>query len=37
MIEGHADKIGADYFIIEKIDGKKYSAAKTTRKKAITK
>ncbi|MEN6624143.1 MAG: hypothetical protein ABFD50_21675, partial [Smithella sp.] len=35
--EGHYGKGGAEYFIIEKIDGKKYSAAKANSKKTKTK
>jgi hypothetical protein len=36
-IQGHTTEAGADYFFIEKIDGKKYSAAKPTQKKAAPK
>ena len=36
-IQGYTTKTGADYFFIEKIDGKKYSAAKPIPKKATTK
>jgi hypothetical protein len=34
MIEGHYGKGGAEYFIIEKINGKKYAAAKAMSKKS---
>lgn len=37
IIEGRTREGGAEYFIIEKIDGKKYSAAKTTSKKPAPK
>lgn len=33
-IEGRTSDKGAEYFIVEKIDGKKYSAKKATKKKA---
>ena len=36
-IEGHTTETGADYFFIEKIDGKNYSAPKPTPKKATAK
>jgi len=36
-IQGYTTKTGADYFFIQKIDGKKYSAAKPTPKKATAK
>ena len=36
-IQGYTTKTGADYFFIEKIDGKKYSAPKPTQKKATSK
>ena len=36
-IHGHTTEAGADYFFIEKIDGKKYSAPKPTQKKATPK
>ncbi len=36
-IEGRTDKTGAEYFIIEKIDGKKYSAGKKTQAKPAAK
>jgi hypothetical protein len=36
-IEGHTTKSGAEYFFIEKIDGKKYSAAKDPQKKPTAK
>jgi hypothetical protein len=36
-IEGHTIDKGAEYFFIEKINGKKYSGAKTGRKKGPTK
>ncbi len=32
VIEGHVGEGGAEYFVIEKINGKKYPAAKTTSK-----
>jgi len=36
-IQGHTTETGADYFFIEKIDGKKYSAPKPAQKKATSK
>jgi hypothetical protein len=36
-IEGRASEKGAEYFTIEKIDGKKYSAAKAAAKKPASK
>jgi hypothetical protein len=36
-IQGYTTKTGAEYFFIEKIDGKKYSAAKPAAKKATSK
>ena len=33
-IEGRTSDRGAEYFVVEKIDGKKYSAKKATKKKA---
>jgi hypothetical protein len=36
-IQGHTTETGADYFFIEKIDGKKYSAPKPPQEKATSK
>ena len=36
-IQGHTTEAGADYFFIEKIDGKKYSAPKPPQEKATSK
>ena len=37
VIQGHTTNKGAEFFFIETIDGKKYSAAKATRKNATQK
>jgi hypothetical protein len=36
-IQGHTTSTGAEYFFIEQIDGKKYSAGKTSGKEAVPK